>query len=73
MGRHEQHEALRGQNTASDQGGHVLHVEDQCGRGYGVLRAGPAARRGAACRLCSNVTDPRRTSAADGGPAGGRP
>ena len=83
-----------GTEHGKDHGRHVLHVEDQCGRGYGVLlavrrgrrrvgyaadrsgpaagtaRACPAARRGAACLLCSKGTDPRRTSTADGGPAG---
>ena len=36
VGRHETHDALRGQK-----GGHVLHVEDKCGRGHGVLLAVP--------------------------------
>ena len=30
VGRHEQHAALRGLD-GKDQGGHALHVEDQCG------------------------------------------
>ena len=47
------------------------YAADRSGRAAGAARAGPAARRGASCRLCSNGTDPRRTSAADGGPAGG--
>ena len=49
------------------------YAADRSGRAAEAARAGPEARRGAACRLCSNGTDPRRTSAADGGPAGGRP
>ena len=28
-----------GTEHGKDQGGHVLHVEDQCGRGHGVLLA----------------------------------
>ena len=28
-----------GTEHGKDQGGHVLHVEDQCGLGYGVLLA----------------------------------
>ena len=28
-----------GTEDGKDQGGHVLHVEDQCDRGYGVLLA----------------------------------
>ena len=45
----------------------------QPGRAARAVRAGPAAHRGAASRLCSHGTDPRRTSAAGGGTTGGRP
>ena len=45
---------------------------DRSGRAAGAARAGPAAHRGAACRLRSHGADSRCTCAADGGPTGGR-
>ena len=38
VGRHVQHDALRGTEDGKDHGGHALHVEDQCGRGSSALR-----------------------------------
>ena len=39
LGRHEQHDGLRGQNTARTTEGHVLPFEDKWGLGHRVLLA----------------------------------